>query len=53
MSDQELDRLDAEVELRHEWGSAMTACGTNEAFHNGDRVALIAALNAAIALMEE
>jgi len=53
MSDQELDRLDAEVDLRHEWDSAMTACGTNEAFYNGDRAVLIAALNAAIALMEE
>lgn len=53
MSDSELERLDAEVDLRQEWGFAMTSCGTNEAFYNGDRVALIAALNAALALMEE
>ena len=53
MSDHELERLDSEVDLRHGWDSAMTSCGSEEAFYNGDRVALIAALKAAIALMEE
>ncbi len=42
-------RLQAEMELRDEWETAMMDAGAEEAFYNGDKAALIVAINAAVA----
>ena len=42
-------RLEAEIELRNEWETAMMDAGAEEAFYNGDKAALIVAINAAVA----
>ncbi len=44
-------RLEAEMELRNEWDFAMGTAGAEEAFYNGDKTALIAAINKAVVAM--
>ena len=44
-------RLEAEMELRDEWETAMMDSSAEEAFYNGDKTALITAINAAVAAM--
>ena len=44
-------RLEAEMELRNEWETAIMDAGAEEAFYNGDKPALITAINAAVAAM--
>ncbi len=44
-------RLEAEMELRNEWDFAMGTAGAEGAFYNGDKTALIAAINKAVVAM--
>ena len=44
-------RIQAEMELRNEWDTAMMDSGAEEAFHNGDKAALITAINAAVSVI--
>ncbi len=44
-------RLEAELNLRGEWETALGEAGAEEAFYNGDKAALIVAINAAVAAM--
>jgi len=47
----EVARLEAEMKLRNEWETAMMDSGAEEAFYNGDKAALIVAINAAVVAM--
>lgn len=42
-------RIQAESELRNEWETAMMNAGSEEAFYNADKTALVTAINAAVA----
>lgn len=44
-------RVEAEMELRSNWETAMFAASAEEAFYNGDEAALVIAINAAVATM--
>ena len=44
-------RVEAEMELRSNWETAMAEAGSEEAFYNGDKDALISSVNAAIIAM--
>lgn len=44
-------RIEAEMELRDEWETAMMDSGSEEAFYNADKPALTVAINAALAAM--
>lgn len=44
-------RLESEMALRQKWDAALAGANVDEAFYNGDEVALIAAINAAVATM--
>jgi len=47
----ELLRIDAQQKLQNEWDNARIDSGSEEAFYNADKTALIAAVNAAVAAM--
>jgi len=44
-------RVEAEMELRSNWETAMAEAGADEAFYNGDEAALVIAINAAVGTM--
>lgn len=47
----EHDRMQAEIELRDDWDIAMSQTGAEEAFYNGNKTALIIAINEAVVIL--